>query len=98
MAKCDRTDCTNKGTTLPVLLVTDGTEAVAEAFIGVKVCDVHQAKVVAKDLISDEGWAVLSKAFELSYGRPPERAKTTLRWEPLDSPTAQSLGRKDLVN
>lgn len=84
--ECGRILCPSPGTARPIVSVRSWIgEAGWESTFDVAVCAVHQADTKVEDLVGDEGWRILSIAYEAVHPgeSPPLRGLTSVRWEPL---------------
>ena len=49
------------------------------------ICKEHADAMVAEDLITDEGWAIIERGFHSKGLAVPKRELTVLEWEPLEN-------------
>ena len=57
----------------------------AEGVLCLPICDEHTHGVAVAELVSDEGWAKIVRAFRDAGLAEPDRASVTLGWVPIES-------------
>lgn len=84
MTTCARKDCVNEGTHRPVLLFMPAavgyTGPPAEMELDMLVCREHQEDVGASDLVLDEQWRAIRRAFGAAGRAEPDRQTIGLAW------------------
>ena len=87
--------CENRGVWAPMIEVSsDGRAFARGTLMNLLVCEDHQAKMGFDDLVGDEGWAQICRAF-LAFGTGvPDRKYTRFTWQEwlTDAPAARVAG------
>jgi hypothetical protein len=87
--KCTRAGCVNEATVYPLILLWAARDAIlkhrdkaAEIGCGNLVhCEECSQKTKADDLISDDGWEVICRAFQKNGKAKPRRWSAKLEWK-----------------
>jgi len=92
MTACDRLGCKAEARWLPVIVVRAPYElrnnTPADCILALGICDVHRETTTLEDFLSEVGWRQICDGFAAIGRAVPELDRTTLRFEPLDSPDA----------
>lgn len=77
---CSVKDCTEHGTSHPVLVLRTKKYGVPfrVPIAGVRLCAAHKINAVLSDVLTDETWVVLLKGFDVHNKQRPKRMLTTL--------------------
>lgn len=91
---CDRSDCAREARWTVCLRFRPPRRlgnVPATATLALSVCDACRERVRLEDLVSDEAWTTVCRAFALAGRVPPARDRTELFFVPLDG-TPESRG------
>lgn len=90
MLRCERLGCDAEARWVPVLALRAPYElrnsTPAPAILALGICDVHQQTTGLEDYLNDAGWAQIVHAFQAIKRAVPDRDRTILEWQPIDTP------------
>jgi hypothetical protein len=89
---CEKVGCTNEARWMPVLMLRapygrPRSHMASPAIMALAVCDDHSRSMRVEEVLSDDAWQKVKRAFAEAGKYCPDRTRTALEWRPLDDPS-----------